>query len=103
LDNTWQHIQFLSVHNPPIHLTNFFLFLKLEITLKGRKLQTEEDITTNMMHDLKAQTPFKQYFQKWKRRWERWIAVQGDYFEGDNIQCALSRERYYLQTNLKTF
>jgi hypothetical protein len=30
--------------------------------------------------------PFEQCFQKWKRQWERCIAAQGDYFEGDIIQ-----------------
>jgi hypothetical protein len=43
-----------------------------------------EDIITNAANDLKAipQTSFKQRFWKWKRQWERYIAAQGDYFEG---------------------
>jgi hypothetical protein len=41
---------------------------------------------------------FKQYFQNWKRQWERCITAQGGYFVGDNIQYTISRERYYLQT-----
>jgi hypothetical protein len=90
LDNPWQNIKFLSFHNTPINLTsphpNFFLLPKFKITLKGR-LRAVEDITTET-NDLKAipQTPFKQCFQKWKRQWESCIAVQGDYFEGHNIQ-----------------
>jgi hypothetical protein len=93
LDNSWEGIQFLFFHFPPIHLTSplmtfFFLFPKLRLTLKGRRFQTVEDIITNATKELKAipQTPFKQCFQKWKKQWKRCIAVQGDCFEGDNIQ-----------------
>jgi hypothetical protein len=47
-----------------------------------------EDIINNATNDLKVipQTSFKQCFQNWKRRWERWIAAKGEYFEGDDIQ-----------------
>jgi hypothetical protein len=36
------------------------------------------------MNDLKAMphTSFKQYFQKWKRWWERCIAAQWDILKG---------------------
>jgi hypothetical protein len=46
-----------------------------------------EDII-NATNDLKEilETSFEQCFQKWKRQWERYIAVQGDYFEEDKIQ-----------------
>jgi hypothetical protein len=62
---------------------DFFLFPKLRITLKGGRHQTVEDVT-NAMNDLKAvpQKSFEQCFQKWKKV----HSVQGDYFEGDNIQ-----------------
>jgi hypothetical protein len=47
-----------------------------------------EGIITKVMNDLKVmpQTSFKQCFQKWERKWESFIAAQGNYFEGDNIQ-----------------
>jgi hypothetical protein len=47
-----------------------------------------EDVIINAVNDLRAipHTSFEQYFQKWKGWWERCIAVQGEYFEGDNIQ-----------------
>jgi hypothetical protein len=47
-----------------------------------------EDIITNATNDLKVipQTSYEQRIQKWKRKWERCIAAQGDYFEGDSIQ-----------------
>jgi hypothetical protein len=84
LYNSWQ--------NPHIHLTSplptFFYSQKLKITLKGRSLQTVEDIITNATNDLKAipQTSFHQFFQKWKGWWEKFIAMQGYCFEGYTIQ-----------------
>jgi hypothetical protein len=56
--------------------------------LKGRRLKAVGDVITKAINDLKAilQTSFEQCFQKWKRRWETCVAVQGDYFERDNIQ-----------------
>jgi transposase len=90
--------QFLAKHpiptipQPPYspHLSppDFFLFLKLKITLKRRRFQTVEYIIANATNYFKAipQTPFEQCFQKWKRRREKCIAAHGDYFDGDNIQ-----------------
>jgi transposase len=53
-------------YSPDLFPSDFFLFPKLKITLKGR-FQTVEDIITNAMNDLKAipQTSFKQCFQNW--------------------------------------
>lgn len=57
-------------------------------------------IIINATDELKVipQLTFKQCFQKWIRRWERCIAKQGDCFKGDNIQYALRKERYNLET-----
>jgi transposase len=70
-------------HSPP----DFFLFPTLKIALKGRRFQRVKNII-NTTNDLKVipQTSFEQRFQKWKREWEHCNAVQGDHFEGDNIQ-----------------
>jgi hypothetical protein len=92
LDSAWQNILFLSFHDPTcssdLSLPNFFLFPKLKITLKRRRIQTVENIITNATNELKVmpQTSFKQCFQRWKRQWERCIAAHCNYFEGDNIQ-----------------
>jgi hypothetical protein len=61
---------------------------KNSVTVYGKRFQMVEDVVTNVLNDLKdiPQTSFKQSFQKWKRWWDRCIAAQGDYFEGDNIQ-----------------
>jgi hypothetical protein len=75
LDNSWQNIQFLPFHNPPIYLISSFptfLFPKIKLPF-----QTVEDNITNATNDLKviSQTSFEQF-----------IAVQQVYFEEDNIQ-----------------
>jgi hypothetical protein len=92
LENSWQNIQFLPFDNRPIHLTSplptFFYSLNSKLPLM------EEDFrqwkTSSLMQQMtwrrNHKHPFEQCFQKWKRWWERCIAVQGDYFEGDNIQ-----------------
>jgi histone-lysine N-methyltransferase SETMAR len=71
-------------YSPDLSPSNFFLFPKLKITLKGRRVQTVGDIITNAMNDLKAipQTSFEQCFQKWRMWWERCIAVQGAILKG---------------------
>jgi hypothetical protein len=48
-------------------------------------------------------TNILQCFQKWKRPREKCIAAQVDYFEGGNVQQALSREKYYLLPNFMNF
>jgi hypothetical protein len=90
-DSSRQNIQFLPFHNPPIHLTSpvptIFYSLNWKLLLKEEDVKTVEDIVTNSTNDLKAipQRSIEQCFQKWKRQQERCIAVQEDYFEGDNI------------------
>jgi histone-lysine N-methyltransferase SETMAR len=62
-----------SPYSPDFSPPDFFLFPKLKITLKGRRLQTIEDMTTNVKSELKEipQTSLEHCFQKWKRLWER--------------------------------
>jgi hypothetical protein len=69
-------------NSPALSHSNYFLFPKLKIILKGRRFQTVEDIITKVTNDLKAilQTSFDQCFQKYKRRWKSCIAVQGGLF-----------------------
>jgi transposase len=52
-------------YSPDFSPHDFLLFLKLKITLKRRRFQTVEDITTNATKDLKAisQISFEQLFQ----------------------------------------
>jgi hypothetical protein len=66
--------------------SRFFLFPKLKPTLKGRRFQTIEEIQENATQKLRVITgsAFQEAFQQRKKRWERFIASRGDYFEGDS-------------------
>ena len=71
-------------YSPDLAPTNFFLFPKLKITLKGRRFEIIEEIRGNAIRELRAitESAFQEAFQQWKKRWERYIASRGDYFEG---------------------
>jgi len=49
---------------------DFFLFLKLKTTLKGRCLQTIEEIQENATRELHTitESAFQEAFQQWKKR-----------------------------------
>jgi hypothetical protein len=49
-----------------------------------------EDIITNATNGLKGYYKYPSDIASKKRQLERCIAAQGEYFEGDNIQQALS-------------
>jgi hypothetical protein len=70
----------------PIHLNDFFLFPNKKEILKGRHFDDTDDIRSNTMPALKAipQNQFQNYFEGWTRSWDRCIASQGEYFEGDH-------------------
>jgi hypothetical protein len=54
--------------------------------LKGRRLQTIEEIKENAIRELRAitESAFQEAFQQWKKRWEHCVASRGDYFEGNS-------------------
>jgi len=64
----------------------FFLFPKIKETLKGRHFDDIDDISVNTTAILKAipQNQFQNCFEGWTSRWHRFIASQGEYFEGDH-------------------
>jgi len=72
---------------------DFFLFLKLKSSLKGRRFQTDEEIEENSIRDLHAilQNTFQDAFQNWKKRWEQCIKSGGEYFEGDKFDWVVSQ------------
>jgi hypothetical protein len=80
LANSWQNIQFLPFHNPPIYLNStlstFFYSINSKLPLKEEEFRTVEDIN-KATNDLKSipQTSFEQCFQKFKRWWERFITM----------------------------
>jgi len=71
-------------YSPDLAPADFFLFLKLKSSLKGRRFQTVKEIEENSIRDLRAipQNTFQDAFQNWKKRWKRCIKSGGEYFEG---------------------
>jgi transposase len=66
--------------------SGFFLFQKIKKILKGRHFDDIDDIRSNITAALKAipQNQFQKCFEGWTRHWHRYIASQGEYFEGDH-------------------
>jgi hypothetical protein len=56
--------------------------------LKGRRFETESDMQTESKAALDSikENHFHGAFVVWKKRWDRSIRSQGDYFEGDDSQ-----------------
>jgi hypothetical protein len=68
--------------------SNFFLIPKMKLLLKGRRFDGVEEIkreSQNALGRLRNQD-FQHVFQQWQRRWDRCVAAQGNYFEGDAAQ-----------------
>jgi len=75
-------------YSPDLAPCDFFLFPKMKLQLKGRRFDTAEKIqreSQNVLGRLREQD-FKHTFQQWQQRWDRCVAAQGDYFEGDAAQ-----------------
>jgi hypothetical protein len=72
-------------YSPDLALADFFLFPKLKSTLKGRCFDTFDEIQKNSTKDLFAipKEAFQKAFQNWQKRWERCVACEGNYFEGE--------------------
>jgi hypothetical protein len=60
----------------------------MKLQLKGHRFDTVEEIqweSQNVLSTLREQD-FQHAFQQWQQHWDRCIAAQGDYFEGDAAQ-----------------
>jgi hypothetical protein len=53
--------------------------------LKGTQFESREDIMRNATARLITipKDAFQKCFQQWRKRWEKCVHYQGDYFEGD--------------------
>ena len=53
--------------------------------LKGKRFQNVEEVREKTTEALKAITfqEFQNCFEQWKKRWDKSIDSQGEYFEGD--------------------
>ncbi|KAF6302991.1 hypothetical protein mRhiFer1_008728 [Rhinolophus ferrumequinum] len=75
-----------SPYSPDLAPSDFFLYLKIKETLKGRHLDDIQDIKCNAMTALMAipEKEFQNCFEGWTRCWRWCITSQGEYFEGDH-------------------
>ena len=72
---------------PDLAPADFFLFPKLESTLKGRRFDTFDDIQKNSKELFAIpKEAFQKVFQSWQKRWEQCVASEGNYFEGDKLE-----------------
>ena len=73
-------------YSPDLAPNDFFLFTNIKEILKGRHFDDSDDIRSNTTAALKAisQNQFQNCFERWTRRWNRCIASQGQYFEGNH-------------------
>jgi len=71
--------------SPDLAPRDFFLFPRMKIDLKGKHFQNVEEVREKMTEALKAITlqEFQNCFEQWKKRWDKCIDSQGEYFEGD--------------------
>jgi hypothetical protein len=77
-----------QLYSPDLASCDFFLFLKMKLKVKGRRFDGLEEIqreSQNVLGTLREQD-FQHAFQQWQWRWDRCVAAQGDYFEGDAAQ-----------------
>jgi hypothetical protein len=66
----------------------FFLIPKLKSTLKGRRFDTFDEIQKNSKKELFAipKEASQKAFQIWQERWERFVASERNYFQGDKLE-----------------
>jgi len=71
-------------YSPDLATSDFFLFPKLKMKLKGRRFQTVEEIQAESLAVLNTlrENDFQECFKNWQHRWDR-CQASGDYFETD--------------------
>ena len=72
-------------YSPDLAPWDFWLFPTLKTTLKGKRFQSREDIIQKSSEELRSipEEQFQRTFQKWQKRWEKCVDLQGEYFEGE--------------------
>lgn len=74
-------------YSPDMSPCDFFLFPRTKSVVKGTHFESITDIqaaVTRVLADIPVEA-FQKCYEAWKTRWNRCIAAQGDYFEGDGI------------------
>jgi hypothetical protein len=62
-----------SPYSPDLPPCDFFLFLKIKLTLKERRFDTMEEIQAESQRvpDTLTEKDFQEEFQEWRRWWDR--------------------------------
>jgi hypothetical protein len=71
-------------YSPDLAPADFFLFPKFKSILKGRRFDTFDEIQKNSTKELFA--ILKEAFRSWQKHWERCVASERNYFEGDRLE-----------------
>jgi len=72
-------------YSPDLAPCDFFLFPRMKRDLKGKRFQNVDEVkekTTEALKDTILQE-FQNCFEQWKKRWDKCIDFQVEYFEGD--------------------
>jgi len=79
-----------SPYSPYLASSEFLLFPKLKMKLKGRRFPTLEEIQaeSQAVLNILRENDFQECFKNWQRRWDRCQASEGDYFEGGRPQIS---------------
>ena len=69
----------LPPYSPDLAPSNFFLFPKMKLKLKGCRFDTIEEIQaeTQEVLDTLTERDFQEAFQKWRQRWDRCLHAGG--------------------------
>jgi hypothetical protein len=74
-----------SPYSPDLSPCDFFLFPRLKNHLKVRHFGTLDNIQKSLTDkSIQAET-FKHCYEQWKQRLHRCVAVEGNCFEGENL------------------
>ena len=75
-------------NSPDLAPCNFALFPKLKSTLRGRKFDNIKQVQAAANESLKMlpKSVFDDAIHNMVLRWQKCIAANGEYFEGDNVQ-----------------
>lgn len=74
-------------NSPDLAPCDFFLFNRVKKPLRGTRFSSREEVMEKSQEALMdiPKTEYKKCFEDWIKRWHKCVAVDGDYFEGDNI------------------
>ena len=70
-------------YSPDLAICDFFLFPTVKDNLRGRKLESREELGTAIMEALRTVTSdsLQHVFRTWVERWDKCIKAKGSYFE----------------------